>query len=198
MLAMAVDGESHLNDSEIERYSMGRCVGEELDWCDEHLLVCEPCRRQVEETGVFVRAIRGAAALSRPVPRIRRKWFQLPRLIPVFAALGALLAVAWFAAPRLALTPPAATVLLTASRGPGTQIQAPSGTALALHPDLSGLPSWPSYRLEVVDAAGARLWQGLYPGSATPKMPPGVCFVRLYSPRGELYREYGLEIQNPR
>jgi hypothetical protein len=198
MQAMAVGDRSHLNDGEIERYSMGRCMGEELDRCDEHLLICEPCRRQVEAAEVFLRAMRGAAAQSQSLPRTGRKWFQLPRLIPVFAAVAALLAVAWFGASRRLPTPPAATVLLTATRGPGTQIQAPSGTPLVLRPDLSGVPSWPSYRLEVVDAAGARLWQGLYPGPATPKMPPGVCFVRLYSPGGELYREYGLQIQKPR
>jgi hypothetical protein len=67
-----------------------------------------------------------------------------------------------------------------------------------LQPDLSGLPSWPSYRLEVVDAAGARLWQGVFPGPAAPRMRPGVYFVRLYSPAGELYREYGLEIPQPK
>ena len=198
MQAMAVGDRLHLNGGEIEKYSMGRCTDEELDRCDEHLLICEPCRRQVEATDVFLRAMRGAAARSQPLPRIRRDWFHFPRLIPVLAAAAALLAIAWFGAPSLLPTPPAATVLLTASRGPATQIQAPSGAPLALRPDLSGIPSWPSYRLEVVDAAGARLWQGPYPGPPTPKMRPGVYFVRLYSPRGELYREYGLEIQKPR
>jgi hypothetical protein len=198
MAAMAMAGLGHLNDSEIERYSMGRSTGEELDRCDEHLLICETCRRQVEETDVFLRAMRGAAARSQKSPRIRRDWLQLSRPIPVLAALAALAAMAWVGAQHLVLTPPAATILLTASRGPGIQIQAPSGTPLALQPDLSGLPSWPSYRLEVVDAAGARLWQGVYPGPAAPKMRPGVCFVRLYSPGGELYREYGLEVRKAR
>jgi hypothetical protein len=198
MLAMAIGDGWHMNDSEIERYSMGRSTGAELDRCDEHLLICEPCRRQIEEADVFVRAMRQAAAPSQELPRIRRNWFHLPRLIPVFAGLAALLLVAWFGAQRLVPTPPAATILLTASRGSGIQIQAPSGTPLALQPDLSGLPSWPSYRLEVVSAAGARLWQGVYPGPATPKMRPGIYFVRLYSPSGEIYREFGLEIPKPR
>ena len=197
-MAMAIDDLGHLDDSEIESYSMGRFTGEELDRCDEHLLICETCQRQVEQTDVFHRAMRQAAAQSQKSPRARRNWFQLPRLIPVFAALAALLAVAWFGAQHLVPTPLTATILLTASRGPGTQIQAPSGTPLALRPDLSDLPSWPSYRLEVVDAAGARVWEGVYPGPAAPKMRPGVCFVRLYSPGGELYREYGLEIRKAR
>ena len=197
MLAMAMGDTWHLDDGEIERYSMGRCSGAELDRCDEHLLICEHCRRQVEEADAFAGAMRGAAAQGRERPRIRRDWFRLPRLVPVFAA-AALLTIAWFGAQRLVPTPPPATILLTASRGTGTQIQAPSATPLAFQPDLTGLPFWPSYRLEVVDAAGARLWQGAYPGPATPKMPPGACFVRLYSPYGELYREYGLEILKPR
>jgi hypothetical protein len=198
MLAIRVGDMSHLDEDEIERYSMGRFAGEELDRCDDHLLICEPCRRQVERTDVFLRAIRGAAAQSEPLPRMRRNWFHFPQFLPVSAALAALLAIAWFGGPRLRPTPPAATVLLTASRGYGTQVQAPSGAPLALQPDLTGIPAWPSYRLEVVDASGARQWQGAYPGSAAPKMRPGVYFVRLYSPRGELYREYGLEIQVPR
>jgi hypothetical protein len=195
---MAIRDTSHLDDGEVERYSMDQCPSAELERCDEHLLICEPCRRQVEQADVFHRAMRGAADQSRERPRVRRNWFQFPRLIPAFAALAALVVVAWFGAQRLAPTPPPATILLTALRGAGTQIQAPSATPLALQPDLSGLPSWPSYLLEVVDAAGARLWQGAYPGRATPKLPPGVYFVRLYSPSGELYREYGLEIRKPR
>jgi hypothetical protein len=195
MAAMAVGG-YHLDASEIERYSMGRSTGDELDRCDEHLLICAPCRRQVEEADVFLRAMRRAAAQSRELPR--RDWFHLPQLIAVLAALAALLLVAWFGAQRPLPTPPAATVLLTASRGSGIEIHAPAGTPLALQPDLSGLPPWPSYRLEVVDAAGARLWRGVYPGPDAPGMRPGVYFVRLYSPAGEIYREYGLEIRKSR
>ena len=198
MQAMAVGDRLHLNGGEIEKYSMGRCTDEELDRCDEHLLICEPCRRQVDEAEVFTHAMRDAAAQSLELPRIRRNWFRLPRLIPISAALAALLALVWFATERSMLTPPAATIMLTAPRGPGIQIQAPAGAPLVLQPDLSGLPSWPTYRLEVVDATGARVWQGVYPGSAAPKMRPGVYFVRLSSPTGELYREYGLDIQKLR
>ena len=197
MLAMAIDG-CHLNDTEIERYSMDRFQGTALDRCDEHLLVCGPCRRQVEEADVFLRAMRRAAARSQELPRRRRNWFRFPEFIPAFAALAMLLLVAWFGARRPVPMPPAATVLLTASRGSEIQIHAPAGAPLALQPDLSALPSWPSYRLEVVDAAGARLWQGVYPGPDAPGMRPGVYFVRLYSPGGEIYREYGLEIRKSR
>jgi hypothetical protein len=197
MLAMAMGG-CHLSDGEIERYSMGRSPDAELDRCDEHLLICGPCRRLVERADVFVCAMRRAAALSPERPRIRRGWFHLPQLIPVLAALAALLIAVWLRSHYPVPLPPTATVLLTASRGPGIQIHAPAGTPLVLQPDLSGLPVWPSYRLEVVDAAGARLWEGRYPGAAAPKMRPGVYFVRLYSPAGELYREYGLEIPKPR
>jgi hypothetical protein len=195
MLAMAIGDRWHLDDGEIERYSMGRCADAELDRCDEHLLICETCRLQVEAADVFAGAMRRAAAQSLEQPRPRRNWFQFPRLVPAFAALAALLTIAWFGAQRLTTTPPAAAILLTASRGIGTQIQAPAATPLALQPDLSGLPMLPSYRLEVVDAAGAHLWKGAYPGPATPKLRPGVYFVRLYSPGGDLYREYGLEIR---
>ncbi len=194
MLAMAIGG-CHLDDNEIERYSMGRSSGDELDCCDEHLLICAPCRRQVEAADVFLRAMRQAAAQSQ---ERRRSRFHLPQLILVLGALAALLLAAWFGAQRQVPTPPAATVLLTASRGSGIEIHAPAGTPLALQPDLSGLPSWPSYRLEVVDAAGARVWQGVYPGPDAPGMRPGVYFVRLYSPGGEIYREYGLEIRKSR
>jgi hypothetical protein len=174
---------------------MGRSSGDELDCCDEHLLICEPCRRQVEAADVFLRAMRRAAAQSQ---ELRRNRFHLPQLILVLSALAALLLAAWFGAQRQIPLPPAATVLLTASRGSGIEIHAPAGTPLALQPDLSGLPSWPSYRLEVVDAAGARVWQGVYPGPNAPGMRPGVYFVRLYSPGGEIYREYGLEIRKSR
>jgi hypothetical protein len=89
-------------------------------------------------------------------------------------------------------------VILETTRGAGGAAHAPGGIRLALEPDLSGIPVFGRYSLEIVDAAGTAVWQGVLPGEArravTPKREPGTYFVRVYSPSHELLREYGLQI----
>lgn len=51
----------HMNPDEIEKYSMGKLSKTETAPVDEHLLVCEKCRTQVEASDAFVAAMRAAA-----------------------------------------------------------------------------------------------------------------------------------------
>jgi anti-sigma factor RsiW len=59
----------HLDGEEIENYSLGRLSEEELAPCEEHLLICEPCRRQVEASDAYIEAMRQAAAEIRSAPK---------------------------------------------------------------------------------------------------------------------------------
>lgn len=204
---MALHTNRHMDEEEIERYSMGEMPEEEVARFEEHLLICESCQRLLEETDVYVSSMERAAAELRrePPERQRRAWF-LPRLVPALAAVAvvALIVAASLRFLKPGAPAPAVTVSLEATRGTGIGAKAPAGRPLDLHAGLAGLPAWPTYRLEMVDSLGNRVWQGAVAArdskaSATvPPAPPGVFFIRVYSPSGELLREYGLEIERQR
>jgi len=61
MLAMAVESDRHFDDEASERYSMGTLSGEEAEQIEQHLLVCEACRRRVAASDTYVAAMRRAA-----------------------------------------------------------------------------------------------------------------------------------------
>jgi hypothetical protein len=92
-------------------------------------------------------------------------------------------------------TPPAFAVTLNATRGVTMGAQAPARRPLDLKPDFTGLAAFPHYDLRVVDRIGSQVAQvEATPGAAShiPGLPPGAYFVRIYSPAGELLREYAL------
>lgn len=55
----------HLSGEGAERYSLGEMSEEELGRCEEHLLICDACRREVAESDAYVEAMRKAAAQLR-------------------------------------------------------------------------------------------------------------------------------------
>jgi hypothetical protein len=99
---------------------------------------------------------------------------------------------------RAAVAPLA--VALEATRG-DTVARVPARQSLAIHPNLEGLPQLAAYRLEIVNADGKPVWQtsfkGDHPASIVSEgVTPGVYFVRVYNPSGDLLREYALEAQS--
>jgi hypothetical protein len=93
---------------------------------------------------------------------------------------------------------------LAATRGAAIEAQAPAGRWLLLRLDLSNLPASSGYRAEMVNRSGNRVWQATVPARGSkadfkvPGTQPGVYFVRVYRPPGELLREYGLEVKGRR
>jgi hypothetical protein len=85
-----------------------------------------------------------------------------------------------------------------------TETQVPIGTALLLHLDLAGLPVLGTYTVEVDDAGGVQVLQDgvgareLQAAVKVPSVPPGLYFVRLTAPSGELLREYGFRVMHHR
>lgn len=62
--------EPHPDEETIESYVMGRLAIDRFQSVDEHLLICERCRRQVTETERFLDAMRHTVA---PVQSIRHE-----------------------------------------------------------------------------------------------------------------------------
>lgn len=68
-------GNRHMNPEEVERYSLEDFSDEETTSFDEHLLLCERCRMDVESSDAYLSAMRGAASQIRQTPprvRLRR------------------------------------------------------------------------------------------------------------------------------
>jgi hypothetical protein len=126
------------------------------------------------------------------------------RALPVLigAALLALVAVVVFQGKRVLEDSPPLAVDLHAFGDKGIETQVPLGTALLLHLDLAGLPVPGSYAVEVDDASGVQVLQegvGAQELQATvkvPSVPPGLYFVRVTAPSGELLREYGFRVMH--
>ena len=195
---MAFNTNRHMDEDEIEKYSMGAVSEEECARFDEHLLICEFCRNRVTKSDDYVVAMQGAGLHLRRQhwkPEANRRRF--PRLSPFFYTLGLAAAVVLVALvalgglrPWARETAPAFAVNLEATRGAGIEAQAPAGRALLLNLDLAGLPAQPSYRVEAVDRLGRVVWQGTVPSQDSkasawlPGMPAGVYFVRVYAVPG--------------
>jgi len=199
-VSMALERHRHAEEEELERYSLGDSAEEECAWLEEHLLVCEACRQRVEDHDLYVGSMGRAAVAWRAdhPPAERKRWF-FSRWVPVMAALICLAAAAalWLGQPSFQNTPSAFAVTLGTTRGMNMGAQAPARRPLDLKPDFSGLAAFPHYGLRVVDSTGCQVARAeATPPAATrvPGLQPGTHFVRIYSPAGELLREYALVV----
>jgi len=195
-ILVVVEPGSHAQDEELERYSLGGIAEEECARLEEHLLICQACRDRLEEHDLIAGSMTVAAERWRAEhPVEQKKTWRFPTLLFAFAsvalvALGAL----WLARQSGKSLPPVA-VALNATRGIAGQAQAAAGRALDLKPDLTGLTLYPQYDLQVVDSVGNEVARGKASADALTRIPalrPGTYFVRIYSPGGELLREYAL------
>lgn len=199
--------DGHIQVDDLERYSMSALPEGSTVEVEQHLLICDICRQKLLEAEEYMAAIKSAAR-ALPLPEAAPKWWRwsFPRLIPAFAALAciAILAVTLPLVRREFGQRGAAApfaVNLQTMRGTAGQASAPSRRPLLLELDLTGLAASRSYRVEIVDRAGNRVWQGVFDslgaqGSvAIPAEKPGSYFVRVALPSGETLREYGLQLQ---
>ena len=183
----------HMDADELERYSLGNGSPEETAGLEEHLLVCEQCRAKVDETDRFAHGMKNAAA-ELEQHGARPRW----NLIPILAAAACLLVAATIALRWQGDYAPAVAVNLAVTRG-DSSTTVPRGRTLRLRPDLTGLPQLDSYLLEMVDHMGQRMWRGALTSSqaavTVPGQAAGTYFVRVYTPSGELLREYALGVR---
>lgn len=198
---MMVSPSRHVQDDELERYSLGGAAGEEFAQFEEHLLICEACRVRLEEYDLIARSMSGAAAGWRSEhPRSGPKSWSLARvLFPLAAVLLMLLGVLWIKPGGTGNHGPAVAVALSAMRGAAPGAHAPSAQPLDLQPDLTGIIAFPHYDLEMVDRVGGKVTRVQTDGRTPTRIPglkSGTYFVRLYSPAGDLLREYALSVSD--
>jgi hypothetical protein len=188
---------THLDDSQIDDYCLGKIPELELVELEEHLLTCESCQQRVTDGDAFVKSIQLAGARLPVDERKPQKAWTASGLVPVLAVVlvvvgvGTFLSVEQRSGPRIA-------VALEVTRGAGVLAQAPAGRSLLLNPGIEGLPQLPGYRLEMVDRNGKRVFQRDFQsgkGVEAPSQVSGIYFVRLYTIPGALLREYALEIR---
>jgi hypothetical protein len=208
MQRMRLETRRHPDEEVIEKYSLGDLSEIEASRFEEHLLICESCQNRVTESDGYVSAMQSAGTqIRRGTPRTEDRRWYFPRLFPTLAAAAGVVFVGavgleWGAKRSgiLHKAEPAFAINLVATRGDGIDAKAPAGRPLTLQLDLAGLPPELSFRLEMVDGVGERVWQGAVSSqgsqavASVPKMSSGLYFLRTYAPSGKLLREYGLEI----
>lgn len=184
--------ECHLKDDDVERYSMRVMSEDQSEPIEEHLLICASCRNRVEEHDFYFQGMRRAA----PAAEVTGEPGRLLMMRPVWLATAASMLLAGGIAIRTGIHSPAPqAVRLEAMRGIGAK--AAADRPLLLQPDLHALPAYSDYRLEIVNEIGGRVFdtriKAAEPQATVPGVPKGVYFIRLYSPSGELLREYGVD-----
>jgi hypothetical protein len=206
---MQLEPDRHIEDDDLERYSM-RTLGEtQTPALEEHLLFCHSCQNRLYEMDQFLESIRAVApGVSREKETL---WLRLRKLVtvswptnyPAWAAASAVLALVCLVGLtwqfRQGATGKPIAVVLVAERGGA--VTAPANRALLLELDTKGLPNMTSYRLQVVDQFGARVAESSvshrdgrikFPVGA--KLAAGDYLVRLFSPQGEQLREFAVRL----
>lgn len=202
----------HPAEEVLEEYGFGRVHEPALSALEEHLLVCPACRTSLEELDEYAALMKAAmASFERDRGKSPRgsSWFPIPATVRAGILLAAGTMLAFFAASlawRAQSVPATATVQLASLRGgdgvADSLAAAPAGRPLDLSVNAASLPPAAGYRLELVDQAGRTLWtgeanvSGAQLSAHVPTGPrPGVYWVRLYTARGELLREFGMRLQ---
>jgi hypothetical protein len=218
---------SHPSEDLLEEYAFQRLAEEQVAPLEEHLLACSSCQEALAEIDEYLLLMkRGTAQMAvSPAREPRRSWWRAwtPNWTPAFApkwahnwawtAAGALACL--IAAILLSHRPPGSapiapvTIALVSLRG-GENITAPRGAPLELQLDPGDSSSPADYRIEIVTAAGKRVWNGaakLKPPASggglantkleaevTPGLAKGLYWVRLYESE-KLRSETGLLVQ---
>jgi hypothetical protein len=134
--------------------------------------------------------------------------FAWPRILAAknLLAAAALLvlagaAVSWRTQLPVAMAPVATVRLLALRGGEGDVARASSGGPLDLVFDRPDLPADFSYRAELVNSSGRRMWSGNVRMAdqnlsirVNAPLRAGAYWVRLYSSAGQLLREFGLSV----
>jgi hypothetical protein len=190
-----VENHFHGTDDQLEQYALGRLPDLDLPLLEQHLMTCAACRERLNGIEDFAIGMQDALS-AKPVPQPDWfAWLRRPALSMglTFAALIVVVGIFSNGAPKVAQN---ASLQLTAMRGE-MPLAAPArefDVTLVDGPREGG-----PFRVEVVNANGARVWSGLASGrqfKLQQRLGSGDYFVRLYAASGDLLREYGFRIRS--
>jgi len=191
---------AHPNEDILEEYVLHRLPEALTAQVEEHLLLCESCRRTVADTDSFVAALKTEA--NQPAP-----WRGfLPTSLANRTQVAALVALVVLALVTIWPYPPEPSapvpVSLSSLRGTSSLASAPTGKPLRLSIDQPDLVPAEEYRIQVVDAAGGMIWKGpvmdidgKLVATLSKPLAKGVYWVRLYGADSELLGEFGMSAQ---
>lgn len=174
----------HVNDDRLEQYAMDRLSGGELETFEEHLLICHPCQLRLDETDIYIHAMRRSLTALRNAPASQSMWDRLQDRIgglrtptwvstwtptwasaPAFAGALAIVALVvgistqWPRPGATTLSEEFATVRLEAMKGEAGNSVANRPLMLLL--DGRGLPAASRYRWRIVDQRGKPVREGI-------------------------------------
>lgn len=203
----------HVQDDTLEAYVLGRLGEEELDFVEDHMLVCEGCRLRLVEMESFVKATRLAAMRIREKnaffgrrPKLWWHWILQPLLAkPVWAVASVgVLAILFLLPMNRRNQTSEQEILLSATRGieEGPLVSAHT-TTLHLRLDLRDLPQVARFQVTIVDHLGTPVWRAEAPRSGSGELrvqvnrqfKSGMYWVRLADAGSlKLVREYPLRV----
>jgi anti-sigma factor RsiW len=195
-----VDRSLHESDDQLELYALDRLSDTEVERVEEHLLICENCRKRLEEAGMFARTMQYALSnpVVEPMPR-RKSWFEgwhLRFALGGAIAVALVLAVVAYRAGKTSL-PPVATLTLSPLRGSAANVSPAETLDLTLSTGAAG-----SLTAEVINDSGTLVWQEVSrPENGTVRvrvrkqLPAGTYFARLRAASGETLDEYGFTVR---
>ena len=202
--------DSHPSDDVLEEYVFLRLSEPDCAEFEEHLLLCPRCQHNLAKTDEYVRLMKHASARHRDQPSPVEVYKSPAWRSPIGAILGvgALIAAFAFAIPHYSWRPsaqgsPAELVALRGASGPA-MASARAGTPVGILIDTTDLDDPHGLHIQVVDADGKPVWSGEAPEPAAgnrilvrinTRLRAGVYWIRLYSPAGELLREFGLRAE---
>jgi hypothetical protein len=183
----------HPGEDAFENYAFDRLSESDSAIFEEHLLACERCQEKFAQVDDYVRLMKVATATyvrekGEPPPRTsgRRRGLHWN------VAAAALVLVTCLAGLLTSRSPSGQPAIVALDSYRGEASQAPAGRPLDLKIDLTDVRPAHSYRAEVVDAAGRRIWFGGTPARIANGLAPGTYWVRLSTDNDELLREFGL------
>jgi anti-sigma factor RsiW len=198
----------HADEERLENYVLGRLPSSDLPLLEEHLMICSTCRDRLDEVEQFALAMKQAMnqdhrtePATAAVPSGSQPWldwFRRPAFSMVLAMVALIGVLSIFSGGKSKIAPVAA-LQLTAVRG-----QVPTvAPARELDLTLTDAPRDAAVsRVEIFNAAGQTVWSGLAQSGAAgvevkaeQRLTAGDYFLRLYSPSGEVRREYGFRIR---
>jgi len=189
----------HLEDDELDRYSLGAIPEAELPDFEEHLLLCAECRSRLAAADEFAGLFRAAASQPEAAPRRRQSTFRRPAIAwPVAAVLAAGLCLVVVSLRDSSQTP--STVYLNALRGPESSVHVTAGKPLEVVFDVEPSDASAAYEARVADSDGREFLRvpphtrDRHLAVHVQGLGPGMYWVRLYRKgNGELLAEYGVE-----